>query len=179
MPVSPTSGSGKLDALLELLRDALPGGHRVLVFSQFTTMLALVGAALKTEGVAYHYLDGNTPSEERMRLVNSFNAGDKPVFLLSLKAGGTGLNLTGADTVIHLDPWWNPAVEDQATDRAYRIGQGNSVQVYKLIARNTIEDRIYELQQAKRELIDSIIKPGENFVTKMSEAEIRRLFDVG
>lgn len=171
-------GSGKLEALLELLRDALASGHRLLIFSQFTSMLGLVAAALRADGVAYHYLDGNTPSEERMRLVNTFNSGDKSAFLLSLKAGGTGLNLTGADMVIHLDPWWNPAVEDQATDRAYRIGQGNSVQVYKLIARNTIEERIYELQQAKKELIDSIIKPGETFLTKMSEDDIRRLFDV-
>jgi len=171
-------GSGKLEAMLELVRDAIAGGHRLLVFSQFTTMLNLVATELRAEGVEYHYLDGSTASEERMRLVNSFNSGEKPVFLLSLKAGGTGLNLTGADMIIHLDPWWNPAVEDQATDRAYRIGQGNSVQVYKLIARNTIEERIYELQQAKKELIDSVIKPGENFLTKMSEEEIRKLFDV-
>ncbi|MDP3486656.1 MAG: DEAD/DEAH box helicase, partial [Bacillota bacterium] len=169
-------GSGKLDTLLEILHDALSGGHRVLVFSQFTTMLALVSDQLKAAGIPYHYLDGSTPSLERMRLVNAFNAGEKPLFLLSLKAGGTGLNLTGADMVIHCDPWWNPAVEDQATDRAYRIGQQNSVQVYKLIARNTIEERIYELQQAKRELIDAVIKPGETFLTKMKEEEIRQLF---
>lgn len=169
-------GSGKLDTLLEILQDALSGGHRVLVFSQFTTMLALLSEQLKIAKVPYHYLDGSTPSLERMRLVNSFNAGEKPLFLLSLKAGGTGLNLTGADMVIHCDPWWNPAVEDQATDRAYRIGQQNSVQVYKLIARNTIEERIYELQQAKRELIDAVIKPGETFLTKMKEEEIRQLF---
>lgn len=173
-----TGGSGKLEAMLELVRDALAGGHRILVFSQFTTMLEQVGVALKASGIDYHYLDGSTLPEERMRLVNAFNAGGKPVFLLSLKAGGTGLNLTGADMVIHLDPWWNPAVEDQATDRAYRIGQGNSVQVYKLIARNTIEERIYELQQAKKELIDAVIKPGESFLTKMNEEEIRRLFHV-
>ncbi|KAF0193657.1 MAG: SNF2-related protein [Bacillota bacterium] len=169
-------GSGKLDTLLEILHDALSGGHRVLVFSQFTTMLALIADQLKAAGIQYHYLDGNTPALERMRLVNAFNAGEKPLFLLSLKAGGTGLNLTGADMVIHCDPWWNPAVEDQATDRAYRIGQQNSVQVYKLIARNTIEERIFELQQAKKELIDAVIKPGETFLTKMREEEIRQLF---
>ena len=125
----------------------------------------------------YHYLDGSTKAEDRIKLVNSFNAGEKDVFLISLKAGGTGLNLTGADMVIHYDPWWNPAVEDQATDRAYRIGQKNSVQVYKLITKNTIEEKIYELQLKKKEMIDILIQPGENLLTKMSEEEIRRLFD--
>lgn len=126
--------------------------------------------------LSYHYLDGSTKAEDRIKLVHSFNAGEKDVFLISLKAGGTGLNLTGADVVIHYDPWWNPAVEDQATDRAYRIGQKNSVQVYKLITRNTIEDKIYTLQQKKKEMIDTLIKPGENFLSKMNEEEIRELF---
>lgn len=171
-------GSGKLDSLLELLKEGLAGGRRVLVFSQFTTMLGLVSGELKKTKIDFHYLDGSTPAEERMRMVNAFNGGDKQVFLLSLKAGGTGLNLTGADMVVHCDPWWNPAVEDQATDRAYRIGQRNSVQVYKLISRTTIEERIYELQEAKKALVDAVIKPGENFLTKMSEEEIRQLFVV-
>ena len=102
--------------------------------------------------MTYLYLDGATPAEDRIKLVHAFNAGEKNIFLISLKAGGTGLNLTGADMVIHYDPWWNPAVEDQATDRAYRIGQKNSVQVYKLITKNTIEEKIYCLQQKKKEL---------------------------
>ncbi|HWR06957.1 MAG TPA: DEAD/DEAH box helicase [Sporomusa sp.] len=168
--------SGKLEMLQELIRDATDGGHRILLFSQFTGMLALIRQELETMKISYHYLDGATKAETRLSLVNSFNAGEKSVFLISLKAGGTGLNLTGADMVIHYDPWWNPAVEDQATDRAYRIGQKNSVQVYKLITRNTIEEKIYLLQQKKKELIDTLIKPGENFLTKMNEAEIRDLF---
>jgi len=169
-------GSGKLDMLTELVKDAVAGGHRILLFSQFTGMLALIKQELEALRIDYHYLDGSTKGEERIRLVNSFNAGNGDVFLISLKAGGTGLNLTGADMVIHYDPWWNPAVEDQATDRAYRIGQKNSVQVFRLITKNTIEEKIYELQQKKREMIDSLIKPGENFITKMSEEEIRNLF---
>ncbi len=168
--------SGKLEMLREILPDAINGGHRILLFSQFTGMLALIQQELDTLGIPYHYLDGSTKAEERIRLVHSFNAGEKAVFLISLKAGGTGLNLTGADMVIHFDPWWNPAVEDQATDRAYRIGQKNSVQVYKLITRNTIEDKIYTLQQKKKEMLDALIQPGENLLTKMSEDEIRDLF---
>jgi SNF2 family DNA or RNA helicase len=169
-------GSGKLEMLQEILKDAIDGGHRILLFSQFTSMLGMIQQQLDAMQIPYHYLDGSTKAEERIRLVHSFNSGEKAVFLISLKAGGTGLNLTGADMVIHFDPWWNPAVEDQATDRAYRIGQKNSVQVYKLITRNTIEDKIYTLQQKKKEMIDALIKPGENFLTKMSEDEIRELF---
>ncbi len=169
-------GSGKLDMLTELIEDAVAGGHRILLFSQFTGMLALIKQELETRNIKYQYLDGSTKAEDRIQLVTSFNAGEQDVFLISLKAGGTGLNLTGADMVIHYDPWWNPAVEDQATDRAYRIGQKNSVQVVRLITKNTIEEKIYELQQKKREMIDSLIKPGENFLTKMSEEEIRKLF---
>ncbi len=171
-------GSGKLDTLMELVEGAVEGGHRLLLFSQFTGMLSLIKNKLNSLNIQYHYLDGSIKAEDRIKLVNSFNAGEKDVFLISLKAGGTGLNLTGADMVIHYDPWWNPAVEDQATDRAYRIGQKNSVQVIKLITKGTIEEKIYELQQRKKELIDAVIKPGENFLTKMNEAEIRRLFDV-
>lgn len=172
-------GSGKLEMLLELLEDAVKGGHRILVFSQFTSMLALIRNELEKVKVKYHYLDGSTAAEERLSLVNAFNGGDKEIFLISLKAGGTGLNLTGADMVVHFDPWWNPAVEDQATDRAYRIGQKNTVQVFKLITKDTIEEKIFELQQKKKELIDAVIKPGENFLTKMTEEEIRKLFEVG
>jgi len=163
----------KIEMLLELLEDVLEGGHRVLVFSQFTSILALVKNELEKRKKKYHYLDGSTPAEERLHLVNSFNGGENDIFLISLKAGGTGLNLTGADMVVHFDPWWNPAVEDQATDRAYRIGQKNTVQVFKLITKDTIEEKIFELQLKKKELIDAVIKPGENFLTKMTEEEIR------
>jgi SNF2 family DNA or RNA helicase len=142
-----TGGSGKLDQLEEVVSEAVEGGHRILIFSQFTTMLAHIGERLKQQGIGYYYLDGSTPSLERIRLVKAFNEGTTPVFLISLKAGGTGLNLTGADMVIHFDPWWNPAVEDQATDRAYRLGQKNNVQVIRLLAKGTVEEKIYELQQ--------------------------------
>ncbi|MBP1763038.1 MAG: helicase associated domain protein [Firmicutes bacterium] len=169
-------GSGKLNLLTELISDAVSGKHRILLFSQFTGMLDLIRQELSALEIPYHYLDGSTKAEERIRLVHAFNGGEKDVFLISLKAGGTGLNLTGADVVIHYDPWWNPAVEDQATDRAYRIGQKNPVQVYKLITKGTIEEKIYLLQQKKKELIDTLIQPGEHFLSKMSETEIRDLF---
>ena len=172
-------GSGKMDMLEEIVTDAVGSGHRILLFSQFTGMLALIKEKLALLQIPYFYLDGATGAQERIRLVHAFNAGEMDIFLISLKAGGTGLNLTGADMVIHYDPWWNPAVEDQATDRAYRLGQKKSVQVYKLITKGTIEEKIYQLQQKKKELIDTLIQPGENFLTKMSEAEIRGLFELG
>ena len=158
------------------MRDALKGGHRVLLFSQFTGMLAIIRNYLDSERINYFYLDGATKMEDRGQMVRSFNSGERDAFLISLKAGGTGLNLTGADMVIHYDPWWNPAVEEQATDRAYRIGQKNSVQVIKLIARGTIEEKIYTLQQKKKAMIDSVIQPGETMLSKMTEQEIRQLF---
>ena len=169
--------SGKLEQLLEILDDALDGGHRVLLFSQFTSMHAIIKTKLEELGVAFFYLDGRTPAKERLELVNRFNAGERSVFLISLKAGGTGLNLTGADVVIHFDPWWNPAVEDQATDRAHRIGQKNVVQVYKMITKDSIEEKIFELQQKKRRLIDAVIEPGETMINKLTESEIRALFE--
>ena len=171
-----TGGSGKLDQLEEVVGEAVEGGHRILIFSQFTTMLAHIGERLKQLGIGYYYLDGSTPSLERIRLVKAFNEGMTPVFLISLKAGGTGLNLTGADMVIHFDPWWNPAVEDQATDRAYRLGQKNNVQVIRLLAKGTVEEKIYELQQKKKSLIDQMIQPGENFLSRLTDEEIRELF---
>lgn len=172
-----TGGSGKLDLLNEILSDALEGGHRILLFSQFTSMLAIIGKQLQKKGINYFYLDGQTPPQERLRQVHEFNAGGAELFLISLKAGGTGLNLTGADTVIHYDPWWNPAVEDQASDRAYRIGQKNTVQVFKLVSRGTIEEKIFAMQQRKRKLVDSVIKPGENFLGSMTLDEVRGLFE--
>lgn len=169
-------GSGKLDMIEEIVTDAAGAGHRLLIFSQFTTMLGHIGERLKSLGLTYYYLDGSTPPRERMGLVKSFNAGAAPVFLISLKAGGTGLNLTGADMVMHVDPWWNPAVEDQATDRAYRLGQKRNVQVIKLVTRHTIEEKIYALQQKKKDLIDKMIQPGESFLSRLTDEEIQALF---
>ncbi len=152
-----TGTSGKLEACVELLREATGSGHKVLLFSQFTSMLALLQQRLEQEGIAYYLLQGATPQTERARLVEAFNTDETPVFLISLKAGGTGLNLTGADMVIHYDPWWNVAVQNQATDRAYRIGQKNPVQVVRLIARDTVEEQILRLQEDKWQLAESIV----------------------
>lgn len=168
--------SSKLELLLELIEESIEGGHRVLVFSQFTSMLGLIKETLDKQNIDYFYLDGSVPPIKRQQMVHDFNTGINEVFLISLKAGGTGLNLTGADVVIHYDPWWNPAVENQATDRAYRIGQRNRVQVYKLITTGTIEEKIYKLQQRKMNLIDDVIKPGETFLNKLSVNELQSLF---
>lgn len=170
--------SGKLIYLREMMKDAVKSGHRILLFSQFTSMLEIIRNYLDREEITYFYLDGSTKTEERGQMVLAFNRGEGDVFLISLKAGGTGLNLTGADMVIHYDPWWNPAVEEQATDRAYRIGQKNSVQVIKLITKGTIEEKIYELQQKKKAVIDSVIKPGETMLSKMTAQEVRELFSM-
>src|SRR5690606_15093111 len=123
-------------------------------------------------------LDGSTPVTERGESVRTFNKGRGDVFLISLKAGGTGLNLTSADMVIHFDPWWNPAVEDQATDRAHRIGQEKTVQVIKLVTKGTIEEKIFKLQEKKKEMIDRVITEGETLISKLSEEEIMSLFDM-
>jgi SNF2 family DNA or RNA helicase len=170
-------GSGKLELLDELLDELLSSGHRVLLFSQFTSMLDIIEQELISKGVGYFYLSGKTPAIERASIVSRFNDGENDVFLLSLKAGGTGLTLTGADTIIHYDPWWNPAVEEQATDRAYRIGQDKVVQVFKLITRKTIEEKILKLQKKKKEMIDLVIKPGETMIQKLTKQEIRQLFE--
>ncbi|MGR5980164.1 DEAD/DEAH box helicase [Bacillus cereus] len=130
---------------------------------------------MKKEGICSFYLDGKTPSKERVNMANRFNQGEKDVFLISLKAGGTGLNLTGADTVILYDLWWNPAIEEQAAGRAHRMGQKNVVQVIRLLTKGTIEEKIYKLQQKKKELIEQVIHPGETMLTSLSEAEIREL----
>ena len=153
-------GSAKLDSCLELLREAADGGHKVLLFSQFTSMLAILEERLRQEGISFYTLQGSTSKEKRAALVESFNRDATQVFLISLKAGGTGLNLTGADVVIHYDPWWNLSAQEQATDRAHRIGQKNSVQVYKLIAKDTIEEKILRLQESKKELADAVIRQG-------------------
>lgn len=157
-------GSAKLDTCIQLIQNAMAGGHKVLLFSQFTSMLDIVERRLKAEHILCYRLDGSTKSERRTQLVNDFNQNAVPVFMISLKAGGTGLNLTGADIVIHYDPWWNVAAQNQATDRAHRIGQTRTVTVYKLIARHTIEEKILKLQEAKRELADQILS-GEGIST--------------
>ena len=170
--------SGKLDSLEEIVEEAINGNHRILIFSQFTTMLKKIRISLEGKGVNCLYLDGSTPMIERGELVGQFNKGTGDVFLISLKAGGTGLNLASADMVIHYDPWWNPAVEDQATDRAHRIGQLSTVQVIKLITKGTIEEKIFQLQERKKEMIDKVITEGETLITKLSEDEIMSLFDI-
>jgi len=167
--------ASKLARLLELVRDLGAGGHRVLVFSQFTSHLALVVDALRREGITHSYLDGQVPVAERHRRVEAFQRGEGgDVFLISLKAGGTGLTLTAADYVIHLDPWWNPAVEDQASDRAHRIGQDKPVTVYRLIAEGTIEQQILSLHAQKRELVDALLA-GTDAVGKLSTAQLAEL----
>lgn len=170
--------SAKFDQLLQILEESKMSGRRVLIFSQFTKMLELIGRALTKKGQPYFYLDGQTPSEERVELCNRFNEGERDVFLISLKAGGTGLNLIGADTVILYDLWWNPAVENQAADRAYRMGQKNNVQVIKLIARGTIEEKMNELQETKRNLIADIIESNENSTGTLTEEDIRDILKV-
>ena len=172
-----TSDSGKLELLMELVQNAAEAGHRILVFSQFTSMLAIIKKSLDSKKISSFYLDGQTPSYERSELADRFNGGERDVFLISLKAGGTGLNLIGADTVIHCDPWWNPAVMDQASDRAYRIGQTKAVQVIKLAARGTIEEKILKLQEAKRSLADDIIRENNSAFGNISNEEILSLFE--
>ena len=152
------AGSSKVNAFMELVQAIVDGGHSVLVFSQFTSFLQLVGRALKENHLPYLYLDGGVPIKQREQLVSDFQKGKSPIFLISLKAGGVGLNLTAANYVIHLDPWWNPAIEQQATDRAYRIGQTQAVTVYHLISHHTIEEKILRLHESKRALSDSILE---------------------
>ena len=154
-------GSSKLQAFEELVDELLDNRHKALVFSQFVGHLKLIRELLDRKGIHYHYLDGSTPVPQRKRAVNLFQAGDGDLFLISLKAGGTGLNLTAADYVIHMDPWWNPAVEDQASDRAHRMGQKRPVTIYRLVAKDTIEDKIVDLHKHKRDLANSLLEGGE------------------
>ena len=172
--VNPANASGKLDLFGELLEEVIDGGHRVLVFSQFVGMLTLLKERLALEKIDYCYLDGSTI--DRAAVVEKFQTNTAiPVFLISLKAGGVGLNLTGADTVIHFDPWWNPAVEDQATDRAHRIGQTRVVTSYKLITRDTVEEKILILQNRKREIIQATINDEEEFAESLNWEDIQEL----
>ena len=171
--------SGKMEAILELVKNSIDEGHKILIFSQFTSALKNISKLFKINDISFNYLDGATPSKERGKLVEDFNKNNTSVFLISLKAGGTGLNLTSADIVIHFDPWWNPAVEDQASDRAHRIGQKNVVEVIKMISEDSIEEKIVNLQEEKRKLIDSImgedIVLGEN-LNSLTEDDIMFLF---
>ena len=171
-----THGSAKLDALLELLSRLIEEGRRVLVFSQFTEMLDLISPAISKIGIAHLMLTGQTPAVDRSERVRQFQDGQVPVFLVSLKAGGTGLNLTAADTVIHYDPWWNPAVETQATDRTHRIGQDKPVFVYKLICTGTVEEKIQALQARKSDLSAAILDVGASQKLSLDEADLAELF---
>lgn len=163
--------SAKLAAFLELALELKKSNHRALVFSQFVSYLALVRQELEKVGVAYQYLDGQTPGPDRERRVRAFQSGEGDLFLISLKAGGTGLNLTAADYVFHLDPWWNPAVEDQAADRAHRIGQTRPVTIYRLVSENTIEEKIVRLHKGKRELANEILS-GADVAARMTEEDL-------
>lgn len=169
--------SGKFDHLKEMLEEIISEGHRVLLFSQFVQMLDLIKAWLERDGINYSYLTGST--KDRKEVVQEFNSNPKiPIFLISLKAGGTGLNLTGADYVIHYDPWWNPAVEDQATDRAHRIGQTKNVFVYRLITKNSVEEKIMKLKERKRDLVDSVISVERDIGKTLTYDDIKDILSV-
>ena len=170
--------TAKLEACLELIRSAMDGGHRMLVFSQFTSMLEILQTELSNLKIPYFTITGSTSKEKRLELVKKFNEGEVPVFLISLKAGGVGLNLTGADVVIHYDPWWNLAAQNQATDRAHRIGQTKKVTVYKLIAKQTIEEKIQKLQESKKNLADQVINGEGGSLGAMGRDELLELLEV-
>ena len=170
--------SGKLTQCIEIMKDAIQSDHKILLFSGYTSMFDILEKKLKMENISYLKLTGQTKVSERLSMVDEFNNNnDIKVFLISLKAGGTGLNLTGADMVIHYDPWWNLSAENQATDRTYRIGQKRNVQVYKLITKNSIEEKIYDLQKRKEMLIDSMLSTNQTFISKLSKEDIMSLFE--
>lgn len=169
--------SAKLETCISLLAPAVESGHKILLFSQFASMLAMIGERLVKEGISFHLLTGSTPKEERNRMVNSFHRDSTPIFLISLKAGGTGLNLTAADIVIHYDPWWNVAAQNQATDRAHRIGQDRQVTVCRLIMKDTIEENILKLQEAKKNLADQIVTEGMVSLAELSREELLRILE--
>jgi len=156
---------------MEIVDELIVNKHHALVFSQFVSHLAIVRKTLDSKGIKYQYLDGSTPLHEREKSVKRFQSGEGDLFLISLKAGGLGLNLTAADYVIHLDPWWNPAVEDQASDRAHRIGQTRPVTIYRLVAENTIEEKIIQLHSTKRDLAESLLE-GSDQSARMSINEL-------
>ncbi|MFA6961841.1 MAG: DEAD/DEAH box helicase [Opitutaceae bacterium] len=176
VPASLADHSSKLETFRELLAESIDDGHRLLVFSQFTSLLGLLRAELDEQGLPYCYLDGSTPQKQRQAEVDRYNnSPDIPVFLISLKAGGTGLNLTGADTVVHFDPWWNPAVEAQATDRAHRIGQQKVVTSYKLICTGTVEEKVLHMQETKRALLADVFEASDASNAKLTLADIKSL----
>lgn len=167
--------SAKLDTCVELIQGGIAGGHKILLFSQFTSMLERIAMRLTKEGISYHMLTGSTPKEERIRLAGAFQSDEVPIFLISLKAGGTGLNLTSADIVIHYDPWWNVAAQNQATDRTHRIGQEKQVSVFKLIMKDTIEESILKLQEQKQDLARQVIEGETLSLTSLSREELLKL----
>ena len=170
--------SSKLNQCLEIIEGAIAAKHKILLFSGFTSMFDILTPELEKRGIEYSILTGQTKVDTRIEMVDEFNKDDNiKVFLISLKAGGTGLNLTGADMVIHYDPWWNLSAQNQATDRAYRIGQRNNVQVFKLISENSIEEKIQKLQDKKMDLTESVIKTGETFISHMTKEELLGLFE--
>jgi superfamily II DNA or RNA helicase len=176
----PFDGSAKLDSFREILEEATDGGHRLLVFSQFTSLLALLRDELNSQGVSHCYLDGSMAPAARQAEIDRFQStGEAPVFLLSLKAGGSGLNLTGADTVVHFDPWWNPAAEAQATDRAHRIGQTRVVTSYKLVCPDTVEERVLALQDEKRALLAGVFEASDAVAGRISLADLKSLLKPG
>jgi len=170
--------SAKLRLFAEIVEDLLDNGHKALVFSQFVGHLKILETHLIENQIPYQYLDGSTPLPKRQERIEAFQRGEGEFFLISLKAGGVGLNLTAADYVIHTDPWWNPAVEDQATDRAHRIGQEKPVTVYRLVAGNTIEEKILDLHEQKRDLADSLLA-GTNVSAKMTAKDLLALMAEG
>jgi SNF2 family DNA or RNA helicase len=175
VPLNPRhSSSAKLQSLMEMLEELLSENRKILLFSQFTSMLELIEVELQQRGIEYALLTGRT--KDRRTPVQDFQSGKRSIFLISLKAGGTGLNLTAADTVIHYDPWWNPAAENQATDRAYRIGQEKPVFVYKLIARGTVEEKIQHLQHEKSALASGVLGGRTSGDWKLQDDEIEALF---
>jgi hypothetical protein len=171
-------GSAKLETCIDLVRNGVEGGHKILLFSQFTSMLEVIARRLQKEAIPYYILTGATPKEDRLHMVNSFKDDEIPLFLISLKAGGTGLNLTAADVVIHFDPWWNVAAQNQATDRAHRIGQEKQVSVFKLITKGTIEENILKLQESKKDLADQIITEGTVSLSNLTKEDLMGLLDI-
>jgi Superfamily II DNA/RNA helicases, SNF2 family len=172
--------SAKLELLKDVLEDALSSGHKVLLFSQFTSMLEIIAKELEQQDIQYYYLHGKTKAKDRVQMMNNFNEEENniKIFLLSLKAGGTGLNLTAADIVIHFDPWWNPSVENQATDRAHRFGQKNTVQVFQFIAKNTIEEKIQKIKEKKQEMFNTLFNDEQTAFKQFSEDDIKILLEL-
>lgn len=168
-----------MEQVKDFLVAAKESNRRVLLFSQFTSMLSILEKELNELGLETFYLRGSTKPQDRLTMANAFNEGEKDVFLISLKAGGTGLNLTGADTVILYDLWWNPAVEEQAAGRAHRMGQKKVVEVWRMIAEGTVEEKMNSLQQEKRELFQKVIQGNEEQLAKMTEEDIRTILSIG